>query len=210
MIIGRLLSLATSTGHEVERYYLALSALTPKDGLAQSPVAGPSGVPQVDNAMAFASFGPVVIFFVVFVSVFGVFLVGRIRNWRMGVTAFLLAGMLASTPFVLTSIKNGTDGTVHASPDEIPRNVRIIPLSQTSVQIVWETESEKIGAIRIGMKPYSIEKSRTVIGNSGSKTKTHAVTIDRLTYGQTYESEVLSGARWYDNGGQRLVFRMDK
>lgn len=210
MDIHGLLSFASSAGREVERYYLALSALTPKDGLTQVSAAGPSGVPQTDSTAIVALFGPLAIFFAIFVSVFGVFLVGRIRNWRMGVTAFLLAVTLASTPFVLSVLKNGTDGAVRASPDEIPRNVRIVPISNTSVQITWNTDADKIGAVRISSQTYNREKTRIILGNSGDNTKSHAVTIDKLTYGQSYGCEVLSGTRWYDNVGKRLVFLMGK
>jgi hypothetical protein len=210
MIVSRFLSLVTSAGHDVEKYYLALSALTPKDGLTQISVAGPSGVQQADSTTVVALFGPVVISFAIFISVLGVFLIGRIRNWRVGVTAFLLAMTLASTPFVLSGLKNGIDERVSASPDEIPRNVRIIPISKTSVQIIWDTDAAKVGAVRIGALPYSTEKTRIIVGNSGDKTKVHAVSIFTLTYGQIYECEVLSGTRWYDNGGNRLRFQMDK
>jgi len=210
MGMSGLLSLASSAGSEVEKYYLALSALTPKDVLAQPQTAGSTGLSQGADTALFAVIGPVIIFFVIFISVFGVFLIGRIRNWRMGMTVFLLAVTLASTPFALNVLKNGTDRAVNASPDEIPRNVRIVPLSKSSIQIIWETDADKIGAVRIGSQPYSVENTRIVVGNFGDKTRTHTVSIGNLIYGQTYECDVLSGARWYDNEGTRLVFQMGK
>lgn len=210
MGIHGLISMVPSAGREVENYYLALSSLTPKDALTQVPVAGPSGIQQASNAAVVGLFGPFVIFSSIFIAVFGVFLIGKIRNWRMGITAFLLAITLASTPFALSVLKNGTDGRVNASPDEIPRAVKIVPISKTSVQIVWNTDADKIGSVRIGIRPFIEGKTRTIVGNSGAKTKVHAVTIDKLTVGEIYECEVLSGARWYDNGGLRLLFQMAK
>ena len=203
-----LLSLASTVGLQVGKYYLALSALTPKDALAQSPVAGPSGFPQGTDTAFLAIVGPAIIFFAIFIAVFGIFLLGRIRNWKMGVTALLLAITLGATPFALNVLKQGTDESVNASPDEIPRNVKVVPLSKTSVQVVWDTDADKIGAVRISLAPYSIRNARIVVGNAGGKTKSHAITIENLTAGKTYELEVLSGSRWYDNGGKRLVFRI--
>jgi hypothetical protein len=208
MGIHGLLSLASTASIQVEKYYLALSALTPKDVLAQSPVAGPSGLPLGTDTALLAIIGPAIIFFAIFIAVFGVFLLGRIKNWKMGVTALLLAITLGATPFALNMLKQGTDGSVKASPDEIPRNVRIIPLSKTSVQVVWDTDAEKIGAVRISLSPYLISNARIVVGNSEDKTKLHEITIGNLVTGKTYECEILSGSRWYDNEGKRLVFRI--
>jgi len=207
MIVSRLLSLASTVSSQVGKYYLALSALTPKDVLAQSPIAGPSGLPLGTDTALIAIAGPAIIFFAIFIAVFGVFLMGRIKNWKMGVTALLLAITLGATPFALNMLKQGTDGSVNASPDEIPRNVRIVPLSKTSVQVVWDTDAEKIGAVRMSLAPYSVTETRIIVGSGGEKTKTHEVTIGNLASGKTYECEVLSGSLWYDNEGKRLVFR---
>jgi hypothetical protein len=208
MVAERLLSLATLTGTTIEKYYLALSSLTPKDTLAQTPVAGVSGLPQGTDTALIALYAPVAVFIIIFITVFGIFFVGRIRNWKMGITAFLLAVTLAATPYALKVLKYGADGFVNAGPDEIPRNVRIVPLSMTSVQVVWDTDAPKIGAVRISSEPYVKENARIIIGNSHDKTTSHAVSIDNLVNGKTYECEVLSGSRWYDNKGNLLVFRM--
>jgi hypothetical protein len=208
MVAERLLSLASLTGTMVEKYYLALSSLTPKDALAQTPIAGTSGLPLGTETAFVALYTPVAVFIIIFITVFGIFLVGRIRNWKMGITAFLLALTLAATPYALNVMKYGVDGAVNAGPDEIPRNVRIVPLSKTSVQVVWDTDTPKIGAVRMSPEPYAIENARIIIGNSRDKTTSHAVLIDNLVNGKTYECEVLSGSRWYDNKGNLLVFRM--
>jgi len=140
----------------------------------------------------------------------GTFLIGKIRNWRTGVMAVLFASTLAATPFVMDIVKNGTGGFVTASPDETPRNVKIVSVTQSSVQILWDTEKKNIGGVTIDEAPYDVEKARTIIGNSGSKTNIHSVTINGLRRGVIYECEIVSGSRIYDNDGTRLIFQTDK
>jgi hypothetical protein len=211
MGIHGILSMVSSVNHTVGTYYLVLSSLTPKQAVAQSSAGKSSDLLQNPSDTAFITlFGSYGVFIILFIVVLGIFLIGKIRNWRAGVMAVLLAFTLAATPFVLNIVKNGTGGFVTASPDETPRNVKIVPIAQSSVQILWDTEKENIGGVIIGEAPYDMGKARTIIGNYGSKTNVHSVTISGLTHGVTYECEIVSGSHLYDNDGTRLVFQTDK
>jgi hypothetical protein len=211
MMNSNLLALqAAAENSDIANYCLALSSLSPKQTNTETPVAGPSGTQLGSDVPILSVYAPFAIFFIMFIAVFGTFMVGRIRNWKMGVSAFLLACTLAATPFLLQGMERFSTSSVRAGPDEIPRNIIVMSKNTKSALITWTTDKEQTGGVKLNELRGLLKNERTFIGNSGGKTKNHTVLIDGLILGKTYEFELLSGVRWYDNNGSRATFQFTR
>ncbi len=149
---------------------------------------------------------PVILFGFLFVIVFGIFIINRVRNVKNVTTAFILAVMLASIPTLLTYIARGSRQEVNAGPEEVPRNVRVAPASPSSIVISWETDAARVGVVRFSKAPFSLQTARVYLANNQSLVRTHSVEIDKLVGKESYEFEILSGTTWYDNGGRYIKF----
>jgi hypothetical protein len=159
-----------------------------------------------DTLAPFLPYTPFILFALLFVIVFGIFIINRVRNLKNVMAAFMVAFMLASIPTLLTYIAHGSRQEVKAGPEEVPRNVRVAPASPTSVLISWETDAARLGVVRFGTAPFTLQATRVYIADNQKSVRTHSVEIDKLVKKETYEFEILSGTRWYDNAGSYIRF----
>jgi len=189
-------------------YYLTVHALTPKVAPQTEARASDRSMPAPGISAPWLLFVPFLVFFAVFIAVFGMQVANKTWNMRRTVTALVLALFAAAIPYVLTSVREGTGFQSKAGPDEVPRNVRVAPLSTSSVLVVWETDADKVGAVRYGLPPLSAQGSTVVIGDVGKKVTRHTVKLDNLKPRAAYDFEIFSGTIWYSDNGKPLTFRL--
>lgn len=190
-----------------ENYLVTVQSLSPQpvEATEQNP-------PEFeDNTMSslfspYTTYAPVILFFALFISAFGILIIHRVRNWKATFTALVVAALAASIPLVLTTIEQGTRQQALAGPDEVPRRVRIVQRTTDSVTVFWETDAVQYGAVRVGPAPLSEPTSYVYVADMGNKVQSHVVTLPKLDHGIVYEAEVFSGTQWYANGEQLLRF----
>jgi len=188
-------------------YYLAITALTPKEVVVtEEQTVSTYDLPASQRIIMDLIPLPFLLFGIVFICVFGFQIIHSAISIRRTVIAVVLALFAAGIPFMMKSLEQGTHQLPKAGPDEIPRNVRVVADVYTSVTIAWNTETPQIGAVRMGTAPFSLSNTFTVNGDEGKAVMKHTVRVDRLEKGKTYEFEVLSGNRWYDDSGKYLQF----
>jgi hypothetical protein len=195
--------LTTATG----AYYESVYALTPKQTTTDTstqPQAGQTGTP-LPGAEPWLIYAPFFLFFFLFIAAFGLLMLNRIWNLKRIVTSLVIALFVASIPYVLHVIQNGTGTETKAGPNELPRQVRIAQQKKGSILIMWDTETPQIGGVRYALKPLTISTASIVIEGNGSRTQNHTMTIHVQTPG-TYELEIYSGTQWYDQNGKPLEF----
>lgn len=188
-------------------YYFNVYALTPKDEARQEQVA-PASERQlpVSGVMPFMVYLPFIIFFALFIAAFGIQMIQRIWSVKRTFTSLILAFVIACTPFIISALQGGVRFESKAAPDEIPHNIRIVASSSQSAIVTWDTQVLKIGAVRYGISPARERDRIVVIGDKGQKVGKHAVKLEPLQYGSSYDVEIYSGNRWYDNNGEALQF----
>lgn len=186
-------------------YYSAVSALTAKPATHETTAAvvPDSVIPPVLSPLV--TYAPLLLFFALFVSAFGIQLINRIRDARRLVTAFAIAFFAASIPSVLSVMQQRTFVQTRAGPDEIPRNVRI-SVAPGQAEIRWQTGVANVGAVRVSRAPLDERQSTLYIADNGSSVTEHHVLVESLQTGMAYEFEVLSGTEWYDYNGVPLKF----
>lgn len=189
-------------------YFVQIQALTAHNTVSASErvVSAPQQSSFVGMLQPYAMYAPFVISGLLFVIAFGMFFINRIHNWKNITTAFVLALMIAGIPAVLTYVGQGSRQAVKAGPEEIPRNVQVMPAGTTSVLISWQTDAARIGAVQLGKAPLSPVSSRLYLADNRQAVRVHSVQINALERGASYEFELLSGATWYDNGGKYIRF----
>lgn len=202
---------SAAQGRLAENYLLTVQSLTPKPVEAAAEQNPPEFEDNTLTSMfsPYSTYAPVILFFLMFVSAFGVLIIYRIRNWKATFTALVIAGFAASIPLVLSSMEQGARQEAHAGPDEVPRHIRIIQRTKDSAVVFWETDAVQYGAVRAGPAPLTEESSTVYISDMGSKVQNHAVTIPKLERGKTYEIEIFSGTHWYENESQPLQFKIN-
>jgi len=190
-------------------YYQTVFALTPK----QTPVdtqtqnqAGQAGM-TMPSADPWLIYTPFLIFFLLFIAAFGLLILNRVWNLKRTVASLVIALFLASIPYVVNIVQNGVGSETKASPDEIPRNIRIMVKTDKSVLVMWDTETAQIGGVRYSLKPLTYTSATVIIEGDGSLTKNHAVNINNLSKA-SYNLEIYSGHLWYDYNGKPLEFGM--
>lgn len=189
-------------------YLMEVYALTKSQEQADKPTFQDkeSVLPSVATSKI-VIFGPIIIFILLFIAAFGIQIVGRILNRKQIISALVIALMFASIPTVLNSLQNGVRFIQYASPDEIPKNVKVKQSGVNSVLISWQTDAEKIGGVRIAPNPYSREKQKFYIADYGKIQKIHQVEIGRLDKG-LYMFEIFSGTSWFNIDGNFLQFEI--
>lgn len=193
-------------------YFAAMSSLTQKSSGQTSSITieePDTIIPPVFSP--FIPYAPVILFFALFISAFGMQLIRKVLDARRIITAFALAFFAASIPTVLTVMQQRSVSQTHAGPDEIPRNVTVTRHADYAVVVAWHTDAEKIGAVRVSTAPFTQDTAVTYIADNGAKVRDHSVILSDLKPDMTYQFEVFSGTAWYDHNGIPISFHyMDK
>ena len=85
-----------------------------------------------------------------------------------------------------------------ASPDSIPKDVRISNISDSGFTVTWTTDKETLGFLN-----YGTDSTLDKVAHPSSTTpsSTHLVTIRNLEAGETYFFKLNSDSQKYDNNG---------
>jgi hypothetical protein len=192
-------------------YFAAMSSLT------QKPIGQTSSlsIEEPDTILPpslspLVTYAPVILFFALFISAFGIQLMRKVRDVKRILTAFAIAFFAASIPTVLTVMQQRSVSQTHAGPDEIPRNIQVTGYNETAAVVVWHTDTGKIGAVRLSKAPYSPENSIMYIADNGREATDHRVILSDLKPGTNYQFEVFSGTAWYDHNGTPIRFLFPK
>ncbi len=191
-------------------YYQELIFLSPKAEAAtgqitKSAVTDTAPVPVLAPYMMYL---PFVVFFLLFIGVFAMQIVNKVKSARQIMMAFLFALVTAGTPFIVTMLNMGIVFQAKAGPDEIPRNIRIISQSPESLRVIWSTDAKKIGSVKVKDMSHTPYTERIIIGNFGEQVQDHLVNIDGVPRGASYEMEIFSGTTWYDNQGKPIQIQL--
>jgi len=191
-------------------YYFTVYALTPKEATSdqqqeqiEAQVLQES--PLLPSLMVYA---PFLLFFALFIGAFGIQVVNKAWTLKRTMIALVIALFAASIPFALSTMQQGSLYQAKAGPDEVPRNVRIQQLSRTNTLVTWDTEADKIGAVRVGLAPLTDQTGKIVIGDLGKQVKVHTVHLEDLKLGSDYELEIFSGTTWYTDNGKVMKLRL--
>lgn len=189
-------------------YLVTIEELTPKAN-ATEEVTYESPLPFQVPAQVII-FGPLLFFFVIFVSAFLVQIVGRAKDARKLVTAMVIALLFATTPFAVHRLYQGTDQEIRATPDERPRNVRIYVNAEKKYVVDWHTDTPQYGGIRVKKQKDAASKGDFVVADSGEKRTDHSVIFPNNGDTGIVEVEVLSGTMWYSDPSGRLLFTINQ
>lgn len=86
-----------------------------------------------------------------------------------------------------------------ASPDTMPKDIRVTNISDTSLTISWITDSQTTGFVKWGDTGSMRNTQLTQTG--GSLTDVHVVQLDGLVAGKTYYFSITSAGNSHDNNG---------
>jgi hypothetical protein len=191
---------------QVGSYLVTVSDLTPKTTGEMTQGTGVADtVPSLASSSPLIVYAPIAIFFLIFIIALSIQITHRILDAKKFVTAVVIALFFASAPMTLTYIQEGIKTRSNASPDQVPKNIRVLPVSKSAIRIYWDTDATISGGVRIDSAPLS-DKSTVVIGDGGFKTKNHSVLYTQFQSGLTYNMEILSGTVWYTDSGNPIHF----
>lgn len=199
----RFLTATVITGNTFSKngnYYETVYALTPKEQTGAT-----QALPDHQNSLPvgpLVAFAPIIIFFALFIGAFGIQVLQKAMSVKRTISALVIALLVASTPYILGSVRDGVGYRPKAGPEEVPRQVNEL-VAGSNLTVTWFTDAETLGAVRIGTLPLKEDSARVVIADGGRKTREHRVVITNLPPGG-YEFEIYSVSRWYDNRGEPL------
>lgn len=201
---------AATIAHSLNNYYLTISTLTPivaADSYASSSAA--SLVHSTPMPTGLIIYAPIVLFLALFISLFGLNIISKIKNYkRIGVTLVLVL-FAAGIPFVLKSIQNGVSFVSKAGPLEIPKSIEIKQISKDAVTVIWNTDASTTGAVRIFIQTDINPKYKVIISNEGKAAAYHQVQILQLNKRTLYGLEILSNQNWYNNNGNPIIIKLN-
>lgn len=151
-------------------------------------------------------YGSIIVFIVVLTIALGLQFIQHSLNRRRIAAALFIAFIASSVPLGIRLSLETTRLSIRASSDDVPQNLRIQALSDSTVLINWETKANKTGLVRIGSAPLTDNYGQTIIADNAQKTHMHSVTLERLESGQLYQIEILSGNKWYNDNGRPIEF----
>ena len=117
---------------------------------------------------------------------------GRIPT-TLGI-AFLVVGIVAGVAL----IKNRQIFRLRASPEVLPKNVRVSNITDGSFTVSWVTDKETQGFIRWGANT-SLDKTKII--PSDTPGFTHSFLIEGLSPSSVYYFNINSGGKEFDNNG---------
>ncbi len=188
-------------------YYSSIQALTAKDVQATTQNGGANVAPDLSFLFSpYILYACLAIFFTLFIGALVVQIKNHVLDWKRAATSLTVALLLALTPLTIRSLLQTTVLQSQASPDEVPKNVTVYQITANTVQISYETDAQKTGAVRYGLAPLSESQSLTAVADSGAKRQKHLVILNNIRPAVVYEYEILSGSKWYTNKGKSMQF----
>ncbi len=197
-----------ATNGVVAAYYQQISVLTPK----VEAVATTSGKVREDTfgqILTSPSFVLLLFGTFIFLLVAALLLqaVNKVLDYKRTIMTLMVCLMIVSVPLLLRNTLYSAF-QLRAELQEEPRNIVLEQISPTALRITWQTQEAKIGSVRYSKAPLNLDSSAVEIGNAGKLVKDHQVVIERLEQNVEYEAEILSGAKWYDDRGTPLKFKL--
>jgi len=188
-------------------YFVTINELTAHNtGATQEEVAQAAPSPLAALLEPYIPYTPFVLFGLLFTVAFGLLVVNRVKNLKNITAAMILALVTASIPTVISYVSMGSRQAVNAGPDEIPREVRVVPDSPSTITISWHTDAPHTGVVRFGVASLTPQTARMYVANDRTKVTDHTIRVTGLKKGKSYEFEILSGTTWYDNAGTPIKF----
>lgn len=114
---------------------------------------------------------------------------------------FLLLGLAAG----VILIKNGGHWLTVASPQSVPKQVKVSNLTESSFAVSWVSDSQVIGLLQYGPEEnlsLSVKDDRDQFSGQEGNFSTHHVTVKNLKPGTKYFFKIISGGEAFDNNGQ--------
>lgn len=108
--------------------------------------------------------------------------------------AFLVVGIVVGVAL----IKNRQIFRLRASPEVLPKNVRVSNITDSSFTVSWVTDKETQGFIRWGANT-SLDKTKII--PSDTPGFTHSFLIEGLSPSSVYYFNINSGGKGFDNNG---------
>jgi hypothetical protein len=198
-------AIAASVTNGAGNYYLQVYALTAKE--TTSGAGSPNDLGGIPTASPYLIWLPYIVFFILFISAFGLLIANKIWNWKRIAGAMVLAGCLAAIPYVISAINRDMATVYRAGPEERPKQIEIIRQSKDSVIINWLTDTESVGAVRYGTIPFTQNTAKVIVTDAGTAVGKHTLKISGLKPNTAYGLEIYSGSHWYDNQGKALEFK---
>ena len=119
--------------------------------------------------------------------------------------SILLALVSAALPLTMGVLLQKNGFLTQASTLERPRNLQIVNVTPSSFTVKWQTDGKQYGFLRYGLQPELSALTSTILETGGlAKRQHHEVLVKGLTPETSYNFEILSGSRWYDNSGALL------
>lgn len=113
----------------------------------------------------------------------------------------VLAGVAAGAFF----IKEGTSRFLRASPEIIPKQIKITNIGPERFNVSWVTDIATVGLIKYGLDQdltFTSQDDRDKASGNSSKFFTHYVTVENLKPQTNYFFTILSDNKTFDNNGQ--------
>ncbi len=154
----------------------------------------------------YAVYVPFILSGLIFLGIFIFQMIQRVKNLKNISVALVIAMFAASIPTVLSMMQSNVQQSVKASPEEIPKELRVKSIPTDSAIISWTTGAVVMGSVRI--REFTNEKTqpRVFVGDRQIAVSNHSVTVTGLKQNHQYELEILSGRIWYDDGGKLIQF----
>ncbi|PWU23652.1 hypothetical protein C5B42_02225 [Candidatus Cerribacteria bacterium 'Amazon FNV 2010 28 9'] len=116
----------------------------------------------------------------------------------------LIAGLVGGVVFIQTS--NTNSFLPRASPQTIPKNIKITNVTDSQFTVSWVSDSSTIGFVKYGTTTSSLSKTANDDRDQASGTtgmfQTHHVTVRSLSASTTYYFKIGTGTQeLYDNSG---------
>jgi hypothetical protein len=126
----------------------------------------------------------------------------RTKDFHAFSNGLKLAFLLAVIPIGYALLSGETRLGTKASPFDIPSEVMVTNVTNTSFTLSWSTSTANRGMVRYSLDP---AMSDAVISIANKQPETlHQVTITKLKPNTPYFVEVFSSSRWYNDSGLPL------
>lgn len=195
----------------ISGYYFTINQLTPSEVVTDTTEsqARQAEVTTLNTTSKYI-FIPLIIFILLFVSVYAVIAINKIRYIKRMSAIAILAFFVISIPLLVGSVKNQTRFLPQADITKIPRNIEVTQPTTQGINIRWQTDKPQIGAVRYAVAPLKFNEPILVIEKTQSPRMNHSIAMSKLMPGVIYEFEILSDDIWYDNNGKAIEFYLKK
>lgn len=116
-------------------------------------------------------------------------------------TSAIFVGLILSIPLAIFGFLAYQNVSTRAT-DEVPRDVIITDITESSSFISWTTDQPSLGVVEYGTSPSAL----VFFGPESQKTREHGVELTLLTPNTTHYFQIRVGENTYDNGGVPWTF----